>query len=172
MLCRGRERVEIDLELSSTFSLTILTRVSSQGLSPLLHAQTPTAVFTSSCPTANWTFLISYPTFTALWHFHLSFLQSFRARCQFATDMFLFLTRASLIILHVFFNQPLLSTASSIHVVYEFVSASPAVPRMSCPSFLDGLKDERQAILQLIFCKVLLLGLVQNSTQQLWVDPI
>ena len=44
-------------------------------------------------------FSVFYPASIALWRFHLSFLQSIKTRCRFAADTFLFLSRASLIIL-------------------------------------------------------------------------
>ena len=45
-------------------------------------------------------FPVSYPASTALWRFHLSSHQPIRTCCQFVADIFLFLTHASIIILH------------------------------------------------------------------------
>ena len=43
----------------------------------------------------------------------------------------------------------------------EFIPSSPAVPSISCSAYLDGLL----VAIQLLFCWVLLLGFVQNSSQ-------
>ena len=47
---------------------------------------------------------------------------------------------------------------------YEFNPVSPAVPSMSCLSYLDGLWDGRQMAIQLLFCGLFLSIFVQNST--------
>ena len=49
-----RENAHLDLGLSFTFSLVVLTRASIRGLSSPLRVRAPTVVFTSSCPAANW----------------------------------------------------------------------------------------------------------------------
>ena len=46
------------------------------------------------------------------------------------------------------------------NVSYDFVLNSPAVPSMSCLSYLDGLLDRRSVIVLLLFCDVLLPGCV------------
>ena len=49
------------------------------------------------------------------------------------------------------------------NIVYEFVLTSPAVPSMSCSSYLDGEMGGKWPYI-CGFCKVLLLEFVQNST--------
>ena len=63
------------------------------------------------------------------------------------------------------------STCSSPekNIVYEFILISPAEPIMSCSSFLDGLWDGKQVAVQLLLCRALLEGFVENSMQQLCV---
>ena len=52
-----------------------------------------------------------------------------------------------------------------VNVIYEFVVAYPAVLYMPFLSYMYGLYDGRLVAVQLLFCLVLLPGLVQNSTQ-------
>ena len=57
------------------------------------------------------------------------------------------------------------------NITYEFIFTSPAVLSMSCSSCFDGLSDGNQVAIQLLFCRVLLPGFVQNSTQHFCVVP-
>ena len=50
------------------------------------------------------------------------------------------------------------------HVAYQF-TASPAMSGVSCSSLSYGLCDRGQVSVQLFFCRVLLPGFVQGSTQ-------
>ena len=54
----------------------------------------------------------------------------------------------------------------------EFVLASPAVPCISCFSYLNDLLDGRQVAVQMPFCGMLLQGFVQECTQSSCVVPI
>ena len=47
-------------------------------------------------------FPVSYSASTTLWSFHLSSFQPIRNHCRFATDIYLFLNRVSLIILYLY----------------------------------------------------------------------
>ena len=49
------------------------------------------------------------------------------------------------------------------NVAYKFVLTFPAVPHMSCSSYLDGLCDGKQVAIQLPFCEVLTLTQPANS---------
>ena len=51
------------------------------------------------------------------------------------------------------------------YITYELVPASPAVSCVSDSSNLDSLRDGRQVAVQLVFCGVLLLGLIQYCSQ-------
>ena len=66
---------------------------------------------------------------------------------------------------HVCKTGVFMCRGSQENVSNEFVSASPAVPRISCSCHLDGLWDGRQMTEQLLFCWVLLPGFIQNNTQ-------
>ena len=50
------------------------------------------------------------------------------------------------------------------NITYEFVLTSPAVPSRYRSSYLHCLFDGSQEVVQLLFCRVLLPGFVQNST--------
>ena len=50
-------------------------------------------------------------------------------------------------------------------IAYEFVLTSPWVSRISDSSNLDSFRDRWLVAVQLLFCRVLLLGLVQYSSQ-------
>ena len=50
------------------------------------------------------------------------------------------------------------------HIVYEFVLTSPAVSRMSGSSYFDSFSDGWLVATQLLFCGMLLPGLVQYSS--------
>ena len=72
----------------------------------------------------------------------------------------------------------LANTGVSMHgspqgnVAYGFFLASPAVPCISCASYLSGLLDGREVAIQLLFCGVLLPGFVQDSAQHSCIVPI
>ena len=51
------------------------------------------------------------------------------------------------------------------NLAYEFVPTSPAVPSMSCLSYLDGLWDGRLVDVQQLFCWLLLQRFVQYNMQ-------
>ena len=51
------------------------------------------------------------------------------------------------------------------NVADEFILAFPAVPHMSCSSYLDGLWNGRQVAVELLLYAMLLSGFVQNCTQ-------
>ena len=82
--------------------LIVLTRASSWGLSsPLcVRVHCCLCIFVSRSQ-LNF-FTLSYPASTAWWSFHLSSIPPIRTRCRFTANAFLILTRASLIILHLF----------------------------------------------------------------------
>ena len=50
------------------------------------------------------------------------------------------------------------------NVAYDFVLISPAVSRMSRPSYLDGFGDGREVAVELLFCGMLLPGIVQYNS--------
>ena len=52
---------------------------------------------------------------------------------------------------------------------YECFSASPAKPRMSRSSYLDGSQDGRQVAVKLPFCEVLFPRFVKNGMQYPYV---
>ena len=62
--------------------------------------------------------------------------------------------------------------SSREYVAHQFVLASSVVPSLPRSSYLDALWDGRQVAVQLLFCGVLLPGLVQNSMQHSYVVPI
>ena len=55
------------------------------------------------------------------------------------------------------------------NITYEFVFASPTVSCMSFPSYLDGFRDRRWVVLQLLFHWMLFLGFVQCSSYSSWL---
>ena len=54
-------------------------------------------------------------------------------------------------------------TCPSDKVAYEFVLSSPAVPPMSCSSYVNGHWDGRKVAVQLLFCQVLLSGFFKTA---------
>ena len=84
------------------FSQTVKTPVLSRGLSPPLRILNASVICISFYLVANLFFFpVFYPSSFALMMFSFEFSPSIRNSCRYYADTFLFLTRVSLIILHM-----------------------------------------------------------------------